>query len=160
MTPHHKNVLYRKRHGEYQTFITAEMINTFTSSHSHPDHQGLYQSFQYYCDPCTMIMVSGIIDDFSEEHPTIPSVVPSLLGHNIVQVSFIFIPSINIHKISCGGQHAAVLTSSGEIYSWGRGGFGRLGHGNVEPQRTPRLIEALADTPCRQVRQLWHIFSS
>lgn len=54
-------------------------------------------------------------------------------------------------KVCCGGQHAAVLTDCGEIFTWGRGGFGRLGHGNREVVDSPKRIEALAGVPCVQV---------
>ncbi|CAM9960393.1 unnamed protein product, partial [Heterosigma akashiwo] len=43
-----------------------------------------------------------------------------------------------------GGQHAAVLTARGEVFTWGRGGFGRLGHGDAAPQKEPRRVAALA----------------
>ena len=107
--------------------ITVDMINQFTLLSNHPNYIGLYNSFQYHCDPHTLIYLTGVIDDSSEEQVVIPTIVRSLLGHHIIQ-------------ISCGGQHAAILTNIGEIYSWGRGGFGRLGHGNIEPQTTPKKI--------------------
>lgn len=45
-----------------------------------------------------------------------------------------------------------MLTDCGEIFTWGRGGFGRLGHGNREPADSPKRIEALEGIPCVQVR--------
>ena len=33
-------------------------------------------------------------------------------------------------SIECGGQHAAALTPSGTVYTWGSGSFGQLGHGD------------------------------
>ena len=47
-----------------------------------------------------------------------------------------------------------MLTDCGEIFTWGRGGFGRLGHGNREAADSPRRIEALEGIPCVQVRPL------
>ena len=32
---------------------------------------------------------------------------------------------------------------SGELYSWGKGRYGRLGHGDSEDQTKPKLVEAL-----------------
>ena len=39
--------------------------------------------------------------------------------------------------------HSIAITESGEVFSWGDGDYGKLGHGNSERQRRPRLIETL-----------------
>ena len=45
---------------------------------------------------------------------------------------------------SCGSDgHSLALTESGEVFSWGDGDYGKLGHGNCDRQRRPRQIEAL-----------------
>ncbi|XP_039071393.1 PH, RCC1 and FYVE domains-containing protein 1-like isoform X2 [Hibiscus syriacus] len=48
-------------------------------------------------------------------------------------------------EIACGAYHVAVLTSSNEVYTWGKGANGRLGHGDVEDRKTPTLVEGLKD---------------
>ncbi|KAM7256727.1 hypothetical protein ACFE04_012468 [Oxalis oulophora] len=50
-----------------------------------------------------------------------------------------------IEEISCGSYHVAVLTSRNEVYTWGKGANGRLGHGDVEDRKTPTLVEGLKD---------------
>ncbi|XP_021771617.1 uncharacterized protein LOC110735746 [Chenopodium quinoa] len=50
-----------------------------------------------------------------------------------------------VEEIACGAYHVAVLTSRNEVYTWGKGANGRLGHGDVEDRKTPTLIEALKD---------------
>ncbi|XP_022749520.1 PH, RCC1 and FYVE domains-containing protein 1-like [Durio zibethinus] len=48
-------------------------------------------------------------------------------------------------EIACGAYHVAVLTSRYEVYTWGKGANGRLGHGDVEDRKTPTLVEGLKD---------------
>lgn len=50
-----------------------------------------------------------------------------------------------IEEISCGAYHVAVLTSRNEVYTWGKGANGRLGHGDIEDRKAPTLVEALKD---------------
>lgn len=48
-------------------------------------------------------------------------------------------------KVACHseGKHFLVLTKSSEVYSWGNGDGGRLGHGDMTSKDEPTLIEAL-----------------
>jgi alpha-tubulin suppressor-like RCC1 family protein len=46
-------------------------------------------------------------------------------------------------SIVSGSYHWLVLTSSGKVFSWGRGAFGSLGHGNSESIRKPKMIKWL-----------------
>lgn len=48
-----------------------------------------------------------------------------------------------ITHIACGSAYSAAITSNGELYTWGRGNYGRLGHGSSEDQNTPMLVTAL-----------------
>ncbi|KAK4490202.1 hypothetical protein RD792_000859 [Penstemon davidsonii] len=50
-----------------------------------------------------------------------------------------------VEEISCGSYHVAVLTSKNEVYTWGKGANGRLGHGDIEDKKAPTLVEALKD---------------
>ncbi|KAI3492305.1 hypothetical protein L1887_43235 [Cichorium endivia] len=50
-----------------------------------------------------------------------------------------------VDEIACGAYHVAVLTSRNEVYTWGKGANGRLGHGDIEDRKTPTLVEALKD---------------
>ncbi|CAB0009589.1 unnamed protein product [Nesidiocoris tenuis] len=59
-----------------------------------------------------------------------PCIIESLRGKNVVD-------------IACGGAHSAAITANGELYTWGKGRYGRLGHGDSENQLKPKLVEAL-----------------
>ncbi|XWS53809.1 hypothetical protein CRYUN_Cryun10bG0032000 [Craigia yunnanensis] len=56
-----------------------------------------------------------------------------------------------VEEISCGAYHVAVLTSRSEVFTWGRGANGRLGHGDLEDRRTPTFIEALKDRHVKNI---------
>ncbi|GAV70170.1 RCC1 domain-containing protein/FYVE domain-containing protein/BRX domain-containing protein/BRX_N domain-containing protein [Cephalotus follicularis] len=51
----------------------------------------------------------------------------------------------SVEEIACGSYHVSVLTSRNEVYTWGKGANGRLGHGDVEDRKAPTLVEALKD---------------
>lgn len=59
-----------------------------------------------------------------------PRIIESLRGKDVVDVA-------------CGGAHSAAITASGELYTWGKGRYGRLGHGDSDDQLKPKLVEAL-----------------
>ncbi|PPD95120.1 hypothetical protein GOBAR_DD07809 [Gossypium barbadense] len=56
-----------------------------------------------------------------------------------------------VEEISCGAYHVAVLTSRSEVFTWGRGANGRLGHGDVEDRKTPTLVESLKDKHVKNI---------
>ncbi|KAJ6830331.1 uncharacterized protein M6B38_353840 [Iris pallida] len=56
-----------------------------------------------------------------------------------------------VEEIACGSYHAAILTSKTEVYTWGKGANGRLGHGNNDNRSTPTLVEALKDKQVKSV---------
>eukprot|EP00736_Rhodelphis_marinus_P011569 Rmarinus@m.5200 len=55
--------------------------------------------------------------------------------------------SLRVAIVSCGRYHSAALTEDGEVYTWGGGKNGRLGHGDELNQSSPRLVESLANAP-------------
>ena len=50
---------------------------------------------------------------------------------------------VGVKQIACGSGHTVVLTGEGEVYTWGRGDDGRLGHGDNGWKYVPRLTHSL-----------------
>ncbi|KAJ6774101.1 REGULATOR OF CHROMOSOME CONDENSATION [Salix purpurea] len=48
-----------------------------------------------------------------------------------------------VEEIACGAYHVAALTSRNEVYTWGKGANGRLGHGDGEDRKTPTLYASI-----------------
>lgn len=82
--------------------------------------------------------VFGALGDGGEDNEEVPQLLRSLWMAAIVQVS-------------CGENHCAALTFSGEVLTWGRGKYGQLGHGTFDNNNQPREVEGLRGRPCIQV---------
>ncbi|QHN91174.1 putative E3 ubiquitin-protein ligase [Arachis hypogaea] len=64
---------------------------------------------------------------------------------------------IHVSSISCGPWHTAVVTSAGQLFTFGDGTFGVLGHGDRKSVSLPREVESLKGL--RTVRAacgVWH----
>jgi alpha-tubulin suppressor-like RCC1 family protein len=51
--------------------------------------------------------------------------------------------NVVVVKLSLGTSHSCALCTYGNVYSWGYGGDGRLGHGDEEDVLVPKMIESL-----------------
>ncbi|WCJ21272.1 Regulator of chromosome condensation (RCC1) family with FYVE zinc finger domain [Euphorbia peplus] len=69
----------------------------------------------------------------------IPSIVEGKLSRSFIE------------EMSCGSHHVAVLTSKAEVYTWGRGTNGQLGHGDNEDRDAPTLVAFLKDKQVKAV---------
>ncbi|KAG5528963.1 hypothetical protein RHGRI_029580 [Rhododendron griersonianum] len=57
-----------------------------------------------------------------------------------------------ITSVTCGADHTTAFSESRmQVYSWGWGDFGRLGHGNSSDLFTPQPIKALLGLQIRQI---------
>lgn len=76
-----------------------------------------------------------------------------------------FEPHRAIKKVSSSkgsDGHTLAFTTEGEVFSWGDGDYGKLGHGNSSTQKYPKLIQGplqgkvqhQCDAPTRQVSSL------
>jgi alpha-tubulin suppressor-like RCC1 family protein len=62
-----------------------------------------------------------------------------------------FLSDKNIKTVSCGSSHCASITSSGEIYTWGNGGYGQMGNNKKENCNKPKLLILLISENCAQI---------
>lgn len=69
------------------------------------------------------------------------------LEHTPAHVSLLVGKKSNppISQISCGGNHNLVLTKDGDVFTWGYGEMGALGHGKEVDEYSPRKLEVKAD---------------
>ena len=74
---------------------------------------------------------SGALGHGDHEVQWQPTKIEALAGQRVVAVS-------------SGREHSLALTGDGDVWSWGFGGRGRLGHGNQHIQLLPKEIETFA----------------
>jgi len=58
---------------------------------------------------------------------------------------------ISFRYIDCNDYACAAITNKGELYTWGSGGHGRLGHGNIRNCDEPEAVKEVKDIPFLQV---------
>lgn len=66
---------------------------------------------------------------------------------NVLIITWLWLTWIIQVSSSKGSDgHTLAITSTGALYSWGDGDFGKLGHGNNYVQKSPKLVQGpLAD---------------
>ncbi|KAF0876185.1 RCC1 domain-containing protein 1 isoform X1 [Crocuta crocuta] len=66
-------------------------------------------------------------------------------------------PGLRARRLELGTEHALLLDEAGQVFSWGQGRHGQLGHGTLEAELEPRLLEALQGVPMAEVAAGgWH----
>ncbi|MBN3286869.1 RCC2 protein, partial [Polyodon spathula] len=63
------------------------------------------------------------------------------------------VPNVVVREVSCGANHTLILDSQKRVFSWGFGGYGRLGHAEQKDEMVPRLVK-LFDFPGRGATQV------
>ncbi|MCO5551230.1 hypothetical protein L7F22_004729 [Adiantum nelumboides] len=80
----------------------------------------------------------GALGHGNTESCSAPTFVNGLWGFGIVQ-------------IACGENHSVALSIDGQVFSWGRGKYGQLGHGSLNNEMSPLQVKALADQMIVQI---------
>lgn len=113
-------------------------------------------------DTCSIILMdNGEIFSLGKSHARHAQVeekanMDNFLEHIEIPQPFPFI-KLKIVKISCGWTHCLALSSCGEVFSWGSGLYGNLGHGNTEDQPEPKHICILQGMKIMQIAcGIWH----
>ena len=65
-----------------------------------------------------------------EGRELVPRMIEALAGKKVIGAA-------------AGSYHTAVWTEEGELFTFGAGQFGRLGHGGTQIELVPRLVETL-----------------
>ncbi|XP_045308259.1 RCC1 domain-containing protein 1 isoform X1 [Leopardus geoffroyi] len=66
-------------------------------------------------------------------------------------------PELRARRLELGAEHALLLDEAGQVFSWGQGRHGQLGHGTLEAELEPRPLEALQGVPMAEVAAGgWH----
>ncbi|CAI2374245.1 unnamed protein product [Moneuplotes crassus] len=61
------------------------------------------------------------------------------------------INKVQLNLVSCGWQHIMALSSQGQVYSWGNGNQGQLGHGTTHDIKSPLIIKDLIQMSINQI---------
>ncbi|XP_069467237.1 protein RCC2 [Ambystoma mexicanum] len=64
------------------------------------------------------------------------------------------ITNVVVRDVVCGTSHTVVLDSQKRVFTWGFGGYGRLGHSEPKDELVPRLVK-LFDFPGRGAVQIF-----
>ncbi|KAK1551946.1 hypothetical protein Q3G72_007783 [Acer saccharum] len=76
-------------------------------------------------------------------NPTADGLVPTRVGDKLA--------NSHVEEIACGSYHVAALTSTAEVYTWGKGKNGQLGHGDKDDRNSPTLVDFLKDKHVKSV---------
>ena len=71
-----------------------------------------------------------------------PAPLPALKGKGVV-------------SLACSRYHCAALSDAGKVWTWGRGEYGQLGHGDQENRDVATAVKALASTPVQSLGCGW-----
>ncbi|XP_075998671.1 RCC1 domain-containing protein 1 [Genypterus blacodes] len=60
-------------------------------------------------------------------------------------------PCCEVKTISCGSRHTAAVTTTGDLYTWGWGEYGQLGHKTLTSSDEPQRVEFFREQRLRVV---------
>lgn len=76
---------------------------------------------------------------------------------NLIPQKFLALKNVDVSEISCGENFSALCTHSGELFTWGLGKAGSLGHGSLENNLYPTKVSFFEKLKVKQVScGEWH----
>lgn len=102
-------------------------------------------------------IISGLLGKCTNTKPT--SVPKLLVKLTTITFCVLCCPGVRVVQVVAGSKsssssndgYALALTDNGDVYSWGKGYNGRLGHKDSTNYSTPKLVEALVPENVIQV---------
>ncbi|KAE8651267.1 PH, RCC1 and FYVE domains-containing protein 1 [Cucumis sativus] len=132
---------YRLGHGNKETYLLPTCVSSLIDYNFHQLACGHNMTVALTTSGHVFTMGGTAYGQLG--NPSSDGVIPCLVQDRLVGEF--------VEEISCGAYHTVVLTSRNEVFSWGRGSNGRLGHGDVEDRKAPTLIEALKDRHVKSI---------
>ncbi|XP_029125245.1 PH, RCC1 and FYVE domains-containing protein 1, partial [Cajanus cajan] len=132
---------YRLGHGNKETYLQPTCVSTLIEYNFHQIACG--HTMTVALTTSGHIFTMGNVEYGQLGNPLADGKVPILVQDKLVGEF--------VEEISCGSHHVAALTSRSELYTWGRGANGRLGHGDIEDRKSPTLIESLRDRHVKNI---------
>ncbi|TKY65720.1 E3 ubiquitin-protein ligase HERC1 [Spatholobus suberectus] len=132
---------YRLGHGNKETYLQPTCVSALIEYNFH--HIACGHTMTVALTTSGHIFTMGNIEYGQLGNPLADGKVPILVQDKLVGEF--------VEEISCGAHHVAALTSRSELYTWGRGANGRLGHGDIEDRKSPTLVESLKDRHVKNI---------
>ncbi|KAK7374036.1 hypothetical protein VNO80_07460 [Phaseolus coccineus] len=132
---------YRLGHGNKETYLQPTCVSTLIEYNFHQIACG--HTMTVALTTSGHIFTMGNTENGQLGNPFADGKVPILVQDKLVGEF--------VEEVSCGSHHVAALTSRSELYTWGKGANGRLGHGDIEDRKSPTLVEALKDRHVKNI---------
>ena len=121
-------------HGDEQDQLLPKKIEAFAGLRVVAVSAGLYHSLAITADGAAWSWGRGDygrLGHGDQQRQLLPKKIEAFVGQRVVAVS-------------AGGHYSLAFTADGAVWSWGGGGRGQLGHGDMQDQLLPKKIEAFA----------------
>ena len=121
-------------HGDQQEQLLPEKIEAFVGKRVVAISAGAAHSLALTADGAVWSWGhggDGQLGHGDQQSQLLPKKVEAFVGPRVLAVS-------------AGTLHSFAITADGAVWSWGLGGFGKLGHGDQQDLLLPKKVEALA----------------